>query len=212
MRVWRGRRFTGAGGRVIPSRMIRSLYTWVLSRAASPYALWWLGAVAFAESSFFPIPPDALLVPMAVARPGRAFVYAAVCTVASVIGGCLGYYIGAELLEHVAMPLLRLYHAEHALGDFQRLYGRYGVWVILVKGVTLIPYKLVTIASGAAHFDFKVFVLASIATRGARFFLEAALLRRYGPSVQAFLDRRLTEVTLALAAGVVLTVLVARYI
>jgi len=188
------------------------MYRWVLSRAASPYAVWWLALVAFAESSFFPIPPDALLVPMAVARPGRAFVFAAVCTVASVAGGCLGYYIGAELLEHVALPVLRVYHAEHALGDFQALYAKYGVWVILVKGVTLIPYKLVTIASGAAHFDFRVFVLASIATRGARFCLEAALLRRYGVTVQAFLDRRLTEVTIALVAGVVLTVILARYI
>jgi len=192
--------------------MIRSLYSWVLARAGSPFAMAWLALVAFAESSFFPIPPDALLVPMAVARPQRAFLYAGVCTLASVIGGCLGYYIGAELLEHVAMPLLRFYHAEHALGDFQALYARYGVWVILVKGVTLIPYKLVTIASGAAHFNFRVFVLASIATRGARFFLEAVLLRRYGPSVQAFLDRRLTEVTIGLVAGVIITVILARYI
>jgi membrane protein YqaA with SNARE-associated domain len=187
--------------------MIRSVYARLLALSASPRAPVWLGLMAFAEASFFPLPPDALLVPMVLARPARAWVLATICTVGSVLGGCLGYLIGAELLERVAMPILRAYHAQGALGNFQAMYGRWGLWVILVKGLTPIPYKLVTIASGAAHFNFPVFVGASVVSRGARFFLEAGLLRRYGDPVRIFIETRLTLVTtlflVALVAGVV---------
>jgi membrane protein YqaA with SNARE-associated domain len=187
--------------------MIRSLYARMLALSRSPRAPLWLGLMAFAEASFFPLPPDALLVPMVLARPRRAWVLATICTAGSVLGGCLGYLIGAELLDRVAMPILRAYHAEAALGNFRAMYGRWGLWVILVKGLTPIPYKLVTIASGAAHFNFPVFVGASLVSRGARFFLEAGLLRRYGDPVREFIETRLTLVTtlflVALVAGVV---------
>ena len=183
--------------------MLQRLYSRVLALAASPNAPWWLAAVAFAESSFFPLPPDALLVPMALARPHRAWRFAAICTVASVAGGALGYLIGYALFDQLARPLLHAYHYEAAFARFQATYARWGLWVILVKGLTPIPYKIVTIASGAARFDFTVFMMASVVTRGLRFFLVAALLRRFGPPVRDFIERRLTLVTSAIAVGVV---------
>jgi membrane protein YqaA with SNARE-associated domain len=192
--------------------MLHALYARTLALSASPRAPIWLALIAFAESSFFPLPPDTLLVPMVLARPRRAWALAALCTVCSVVGGCLGYLIGAELLDRVAMPILRAYHAEGALGNFQVMYARWGLWVILVKGLTPIPYKLVTIASGAAHFNFPIFVGASFVSRGARFFLEAGLLRRYGDPVREFIDRRLTLVTAAFLALLVAGVVVLKFV
>jgi membrane protein YqaA with SNARE-associated domain len=192
--------------------MFRALYDRVIRLSASRHAPAWLFAVSFAESSFFPIPPDALLVPMAVARPERAWFFATICTVASVLGGCLGYLIGAEFFDQLAMPVLRFYHADSALGNFREWYARWGVAVILIKGLTPIPYKLVTIASGAAHFNFGVFVAASAVTRGARFFLEAGLLRRYGAGMSAFVRQRPVLVMCCGVAAVAVLVLAVRYI
>jgi len=192
--------------------MLHALYRKVLALSASRHAPLWLAVVSFAESSFFPVPPDALLIPMVLARPRRAWTLAAICTLASVAGGCLGYLIGAELFDRVARPLLHFYHAEAALGNFQAMYARWGLYVILIKGLTPIPYKLVTIASGAAHFNFGVFLAASAATRGARFFFEAALLRFYGARMQDFIERRLTLVTSVAAGALIMGFLVLRYI
>jgi membrane protein YqaA with SNARE-associated domain len=183
--------------------MLHRLYMRTLALAASPRAPWWLAVVAFAESSFFPIPPDALLIPMALARPDRAWRFALVCTVASVVGGALGYLIGYAVFDQLARPLIDLYGYGDRFVAFQELYARYGLWVILIKGMTPIPYKIVTIASGAAEFSFPVFMAASIVTRGARFFLVAALLRAFGTPVRDFIERRLTLVTGMLAAGIV---------
>ena len=183
--------------------MLQRLYMRTLALAASPRAPWWLAVVAFAESSFFPIPPDALLIPMALARPDRAWRFAAICTAASVTGGALGYAIGYFVFDQLARPLIEFYGYAERFAAFQDLYGRYGLWVILVKGLTPIPYKIVTIASGAARFDFWVFMAASLATRGARFFIVAALLRAFGDPVRDFIERRLTLVTSLLVAGIV---------
>ena len=183
--------------------MLQRLYMRTLALAASPRAPWWLAAISFAESSFFPIPPDALLIPMALARPERAWRFAAICTVASVTGGALGYLIGYAVFDQLARPLIDLYGYGDRFAAFQQLYAQYGLWVILIKGLTPIPYKIVTIASGAAQFDFGLFMAASLATRGARFFLVAALLRWFGNPVREFIERRLTLVTSLLAAGVV---------
>jgi len=183
--------------------MLHRLYERVLALAASPRAPWWLAAVAFAESSFFPVPPDALLIPMALARPDRAWRLAAICTAASVAGGALGYLIGYEFFYVLAAPLLHAYHYDEAFVRFQDTYAKYGVYVILVKGLTPIPYKIVTIASGAAHFNFLTFLAASVATRGLRFFLLAALLRRFGPPVRSFIETRLVLVTTLAALGIV---------
>jgi membrane protein YqaA with SNARE-associated domain len=183
--------------------MLRNLYHRVLALAASPRAPWWLAVVAFAESSFFPIPPDVLLIPMALARPERAWRFALICTIASVCGGALGYFIGYAVFDQLARPVLELYGYGAKVAAFQALYAEWGLWVILIKGMTPIPYKIVTIASGAARFNFWVFMAASIATRGARFFIVATLLHFWGDAVKDFIERRLTLVTTTIAVGIV---------
>ena len=183
--------------------MLRKFYARVMALAASPNAGWWLALIAFAEASFFPIPPDALLVPMALARPRSAWRLAAVCTVASVVGGALGYLIGFAVFDQIARPILNVYGYGTAYAAFQAKFQEYGLWIILIKGLTPIPYKIVTIAAGAARFDFSLFMMASALTRGARFFLVATLLHFFGDAVREFIERRLTLVTSALAIGVV---------
>lgn len=183
--------------------MLHRLYMRTLALAASPRATWWLFGIAFAEASFFPVPPDALLIPMALARPDRAWRFATICMVGSVIGGALGYLIGYAVFDQLAKPLIQLYGYGDRFAAFQALYARWGLWVILIKGLTPIPYKIVTIASGAAHFNFWVFMMASLLTRGARFFLVATLLRFFGSPVRDFIERRLTLVTSLLALGVI---------
>jgi membrane protein YqaA with SNARE-associated domain len=192
--------------------MLRRLYDRILALAASPRAEWWLAIIAFAESSFFPVPPDALLIPMALARPRDAWRFAAICTVASVAGGALGYLIGYAVFDQFAKPVLDFYGYGDRFAAFQALYAQYGLWVILIKGLTPIPYKIVTIASGAAKFDFLVFMAASLVTRGARFFLLAALLRAFGAPVREFIERRLTLVTSAVAAGILGGFLLLRFL
>ena len=192
--------------------MLRSLYQRVLRLAASRYAPAWLAALAFAESSFFPIPPDALLIPMALARPDRAIRYAVICTVASVAGGALGYLIGYALFDQVARPLLALYHYEAAYAAFQERFREYGLYIILIKGLLPIPYKIITIASGAANFPFLTFMLASLATRGARFLLWAGLLKVFGERARGFIDRQLPAVLAATAVAAVLGIVLLKYI
>ena len=183
--------------------MLRRLYDRVLALSASPRAPIWLAIVSFAESSFFPIPPDALLIPMIIARPRQAFRLAAICTVASVLGGLLGYYIGYALYDQLAAPLIAFYHYEAAAQNFIARFNEWGLWVILIKGLTPIPYKIVTITSGLTHFNLGVFIAASIVTRGLRFFLLAALLRAYGEPIREWIERRLTLVTTLAAAGII---------
>ncbi len=184
--------------------MLRRLYEWILALAAKPSAPWALGAVAFAESSFFPVPPDAMMVPMAVSRPDRVWLYATIATVASVLGGLLGYAIGALLFDSVGLWLFNLYGLADKAETFQASYATYGHWVILLKGLTPIPYKLVTITSGFAHYSLFWFTLLSVITRGARFFLLAWLLGRYGIGIRAVLDRHLNVVAGLFAAVVIL--------
>ena len=184
--------------------MLHRLYLRTLALAAAPRASWWLAVVAFAESSVFPIPPDALLIPMTLARPDRAWRFAAICLAGSVAGGILGYFIGFFVFNQLMqLPLAHALFGADPLGAFQAWYARWGLAVILIKGLTPIPYKLVTITSGAAKFNFAVFVAASIVTRGARFFLVVTLLRAFGTEVRDFIERRLTLVTSLLAAGIV---------
>ena len=184
--------------------MLRNVYARTLALAASPRAPWWLAAVAFAEASCFPVPPDVLLLLMGLARPRRAFEYAAICTVASVVGGALGYAIGYFVFTEVMQTgIAHILFGNDPLGAFQRWYARWGLWVILIKGLTPIPYKIVTIASGAAHFNFPLFMAASAVTRGGRFFLVAAVLRFFGATARDFIERWLMLVTSALAVGIV---------
>jgi len=171
--------------------MFRAMYDWVLRMAHHRHALRSLAAVSFAESSFFPIPPDVMMVPMVLARREQAYLIATVCTVASVIGGIFGYFIGYYLMESIGQWLIQLYHMESKIETLRHGYEQYGAAIILLKGLTPIPFKLVTIASGLFHFNFALFVILATITRGARFFIIAALLKRYGEPVQAFIEKRL---------------------
>jgi membrane protein YqaA with SNARE-associated domain len=173
---------------------MRRLYDWVIRLAGHPRAIPAMGVVSFAESSFFPIPPDVMLVPMILANRRKAFTIALVCTICSVLGGLLGYAIGFYFFETIGAWVVRTYGLQAGLEKFRDEFAHYGTWVILIKGLTPIPYKLVTIASGAAHFDLFTFVWASIVTRGARFFLVAALLWKFGEPIRAFIEKRLTLV------------------
>jgi membrane protein YqaA with SNARE-associated domain len=192
--------------------LLRPLYDWVMEKARHPKAIWWLAGVSFAESSFFPIPPDVMLVPMVLADRRRAWRIAGVCLIASVLGGMLGYYIGYALLESVGQWLVKLYGMQDGLAQFQDWYQRYGLWVILIKGATPIPYKIVTIASGIAHFSLPVFIVASVITRGIRFYLVAGLLYRFGEPIRAFIERRLTLVTSAFVVALVGGFVVIKYV
>src|SRR3954452_359276 len=192
--------------------MLRRLYDWTLRLASRPAAPYALGAVSFAESSFFPVPPDAMLVAMVLARPDRAWLYALIATVTSVLGGLLGYASGALLSGSVGQWLFGLYGLTSGAETFRSAYAEYGHWVILLKGLTPIPYKLVTITSGFAGYDLFWFTVLSIVTRGARFFVPAALLGRFGPAIKAVLDRHLNAVLVGLAATIVLGFVAFRYL
>jgi membrane protein YqaA with SNARE-associated domain len=187
--------------------MLRSLYDWCIDAAGKPHAAWILAAVSFAESSFLPVPPDIMLIPMSLARPDRAWRFAALCTVASVAGGVLGYLIGALLYDSVGLWIIRLYRYGDKIEVFRAAYAQYGAWIILIKGLTPIPYKLVTIASGFAGYNFGAFVGLSLLTRGGRFFAEAFLLKRYGPRARGMIEERLgfwvTVGALVLVGGIV---------
>jgi len=187
--------------------MLRNLYDWCIDAAGKPHAAWILGAVAFMESSFLPVPPDVMLIPMSLARPDQVWRYAIICTLGSVAGGMLGYFIGAVLYDSVGLWLIRLYGYGDKVEAFREAYAQYGALIILIKGLTPIPYKLVTIASGFAGYNFGAFVGLSLLTRGVRFFAESFLLRRYGPQARVMIEKRLglwvTIGALVLVAGIV---------
>jgi membrane protein YqaA with SNARE-associated domain len=169
--------------------MLRGLYDWMMRAAAGKNAERSLGVVSFAESSFFPIPPDVMLIPMVLARPERAWWLATLTTITSVIGGMAGYAIGYFLLDTVGMWIIDTYNLHAGMETFKQYFAEYGVWVVAVFGFTPLPYKLATIASGIAMLPLGPFMLASIATRGARFFLVAALLKYFGPSIRVFIEK-----------------------
>lgn len=192
--------------------MLDNLYARVRTHAAGPQAPVWLALLSFAEASVFPLPPETLLIPMVLANRARAWQYAAIATVSSVLGGLLGWYIGAVLLEHVARPIVHFYHAEATLAALQEKFRQWGVWIVLIKGLTPVPYKFVTIASGAAHFALLPFMLASLVTRGVRFFLVAGLLRRFGAPIEAFIEQRLPLVCGVFAVLLVGGIIALRYL
>ena len=181
--------------------MLRRLYDWCIQAADKRYATWILGGVSFAESSFFPVPPDVMLIPMSLARPDRAYYYAFVCTWTSVLGGIFGYLIGALLYDSLGHWVIQLYGYGERVEAFREMYRQYGAWIILLKGLTPIPYKLVTISSGFVGYNFFWFVVLSLITRGARFFVLAFLLHRYGPWAREIIEKRLGLWT-AIAAAV----------
>jgi membrane protein YqaA with SNARE-associated domain len=169
-----------------------------------------MGAISFVECSFFPLPPDAMLIPMSLARPDRSWFYAHICTLTSVAGGVLGYLIGAVLYDSVGLWLIQLYGYGDKVEAFREAYAQYGAWIILLKGLTPIPYKIVTITSGFAGYNFMMFVLLSFIARGIRFYMLAFLLNRYGPQARTIIEERLglwvTLAGLILVGGVVAAV------
>jgi membrane protein YqaA with SNARE-associated domain len=171
--------------------MLRRLYDWTMSLAAHAGATRALAIVAFIESSVFPIPPDVLQIPMVLARRDRAWVYAAVATVASVLGGVAGYLIGWLVFDAVGRPLLEFYGYSDKFDDFAARYNDWGAWIVFIAGVTPFPYKVITIASGATGLSMPVFMVASVAARGLRFFVVSALLYWFGPPIRAFIERYL---------------------
>ena len=185
--------------------MIRKLYDWVMELAAHPRASWALFAVAFAESSFFPIPPHAMLIPMILAERKKAWKFATICTVGSILGGIAGYLIGASLLYELIMkPLFDLYGYSDKFAAFAESYNAYGGWIVFGAGVTPFPYKVITIASGIVGMNFLVFMTASVFSRGLVFFAISGLLYLFGKPIRDFIERRLglvTTVFLALLFG-----------
>lgn len=166
----------------------------------APHALFW---VSFAESSFFPIPPDVMLVPMILAQRSKAWAYALLATISSVIGGIAGYAIGYFLMDTVGQPILKFYGKSEGFEAFKQMFNEWGVWILIIKGMTPIPYKVLTITAGVTHMAVVPFILASIVARAMRFFLVAGLLYWFGPPIKDFIERRLTLVT---SVGVVLLV------
>ena len=170
---------------------IHGLYNWTMSLAAGPKAPTALGAVSFAESSFFPIPPDVLLIPMVIAQRKRAWIYAGLCTITSVLGGILGYYIGAVLFQELAKPILEFYGYLDKFDIFKDRFTEFGPWIVFTAGLTPFPYKVITITSGAVGLSWPVFIIASVVSRGLRFFIVAGLLYLFGPKIREFIEKRL---------------------
>lgn len=175
--------------------MLRGIYDWTLRMAAHKRAEWALAGVSFVESSVFPIPPDVLLMPMVLADRSKAWRYATIATIASVIGGFLGYAIGYFLFEAVGKAILEFYHVMDKYDALKHSFDEWGAWIIIAKGWTPIPYKFLTITSGALHFGLLAFTVASVISRGMRFFLVAGLLWAFGPPIRAFVEKRLGLVT-----------------
>jgi membrane protein YqaA with SNARE-associated domain len=169
--------------------MLRRLYDWVLHWAATPYSAWALFLLAVAESSFFPIPPDILLIAMCVALPLRSFRYALICSAGSVLGGCLGYLIGWQFMASLGIRIVEFYGLTDKVAAIEVLYQTYDAWAVGIAGFTPIPYKVFTITAGMFKIDFGVFLVASLVSRSARFFIIGGLIYLFGPRIQVFIDR-----------------------
>ena len=175
--------------------MLQRLYDWNMHLADHPRALWALAIVSFAESSFFPIPPDVLMIPMILARPSRAWLIALVALVSSVIGGLFGYAIGFFAFETIGEPILKSLGKADAVAEFSTRFNDFGFWAVLGAGITPFPYKVITIMSGFTHMPLATFMATSVLARGIRFFLVAALLQKFGEPVRDFIEKRLGLVT-----------------
>jgi len=185
--------------------MLRRLYDWVLHWAETPYGSWALFLLAFSESSFFPIPPDILLIALAVAIPKKSLKYALICSAGSVLGGCFGYLIGWQFMASVGTRIVDFYGLTPKVEYIEVLYNKYDAWAVAIAGFTPIPYKVFTIAAGAFKINFSVFVMASLVSRSARFFIVGGLIFIFGPSIQSFIDKYFnilaTVFTVLLIAG-----------
>jgi membrane protein YqaA with SNARE-associated domain len=191
--------------------MLRRLYDWVLHWAATPYGTWALFLLALSESSFFPIPPDVLLIALAVAIPQKSFTYAWICSVGSVIGGCLGYLIGWQFMASIGERIITFYGLNEKVDYIAELYMAYDAWAIGIAGFTPIPYKLFTISAGAFKINFSVFIFASLVSRSARFFLVGGLIYIFGARIKSFIDRYFNALAIAFTVLLVAGFIILKY-
>lgn len=194
------------------SNIVRRLYDWVLGWAETPYGSVALFVLAFAESSFFPVPPDVLLIALAISIPARAFRYAAICTLGSLAGGVIGYGLGHFAYESIGRPIVEFYHGEALMADIKARYDLYGFWGVLVAAVTPIPYKIFTISSGVFAFDFREFFLASVLGRSLRFFVVAALIYKFGAPIRDFIDRYFNKLSFAFVVLLIAGFVAVKYV
>ena len=191
--------------------MFRRLYDWVLHWAETPYGTWALFVLAFCESSFFPVPPDVLLIALAVSIPKKSFKYATVCSIGSVIGGCLGYLIGWQFMASVGERIIDFYGLTPKIDYIEVLYNKYDAWAIGIAGFTPIPYKVFTISAGVFKINFAVFCIASTVSRSARFFLVGGLIYVFGPRIQSFIDKYFNILAIAFSILLVAGFIVIKY-
>ncbi len=177
-------------------KIFRKLYNWTLDKSSKKEAPWFLSIVSFAESSFFPIPPDIILIPMILAKRAKAFIYASLCTLSSVVGGILGYLIGFLLFNSIGILLVNFYHLDESINEFKNYYNTYGAWIVIIAGFTPFPFKVITISSGLFQLNFIIFILCSILSRGARFYLIAGLLYFFGEKIKIFIDKYFNILTI----------------
>lgn len=175
---------------------LQSLYNWTLRIAAHKHAVWWLAGISFAQSSFFPIPPDVALMPMCLADRSKSFRYAFICTISSVLGGILGYAIGYFLFETIGKAIVEFYGLAGEFDNFKSKFNSWGIWIVFISGFSPIPYKIITIASGVTHMELAPFIIASIAGRTVRFYFVAGLIWKFGARIQNFIEKYLSLLTL----------------
>jgi len=192
--------------------MLRNLYDWVLHWAETPYGTWALFLLAFSESSFFPIPPDILLIALAVAIPKKSLKYALICSVGSILGGCFGYLIGWQFMSTIGEGIIDFYGLTQKYDYIKNLYTNYDAWAIGIAGFTPIPYKVFTITAGAFKINFPVFVIASLVSRSARFFLVGGVIYIFGPTIQAFIDKYFNILTIAFTVLLVAGFVIIKYL
>lgn len=192
--------------------MLRRLYDWVLHWAETPYGTWALFLLAFCESSFFPIPPDVLLIALAVAIPKKSFKYALVCSAGSVLGGCLGYLIGWQFMAGIGEKIIAFYGLTRKIEYIKNLYINYDAWAIGIAGFTPIPYKVFTISAGAFNINFPVFIIVSTISRSARFFLVGSLIYIFGPRIQTFIDKYFNILAVAFTVLLVAGFVIIKYL
>ena len=192
--------------------MIRKLYDWILKWSETRYAIPALGVLSFIESSFFPIPPDILLIAIVVAAPSKWFKAALVCSVTSVMGGMLGYFIGWQFMDVIGIKIVEMYHLQTKFDKIGKLYNDYQAWAVGIAGFTPLPYKVFTIAAGAFKVDFPIFVMASAVSRSARFFLVAGLIYKFGPPVKALIEKYFNLFSIAFVILLVLGFVLLKYI
>lgn len=191
--------------------MLSRLYGWILHWGKTPYGTWALFILAFSESSFFPIPPDVLLIALSVVLPRKSLRYALVCSVGSILGGCFGYLIGWQFMATVGDAIIRFYGLIDKYEYIQQLYSLYDAWVVGIAGFTPIPYKVFTITAGAFRINFVVFLVASAVSRSARFFIVGGLIYLFGPKIESFIERYFNALAIAFVILLILGFVVIKF-